>query len=181
MEDSPVRASPAAYLALGFLAERPAHTYELRERLRRGLGSLWRVASSQLYAVLHRLEVEGLVRSATTEGRGAARLVYTLTERGEAAFWRWAVAPVVRPRDLRGEFLAKVHFLRRLAPERLPALLRAEIQCLERLRERLADAPRISTDDPEVSRLAASFRLTQVEAALAWLEATRQAMDKERR
>jgi DNA-binding PadR family transcriptional regulator len=181
MEDSLTQTSPAAYLALGFLAERPAHAYELRERLRQGLGSLWHVATSQLYAVLHRLEAEGLVRSTITEGRGAARFVYTLTERGEGALWQWAEAPVGRPRDLRGEFLAKVYFLRRLAPERLPALLRAESRCLERLRQRLADAQRVLTDDPEVGHLAASFRLTQVESALSWLERARQAMDKERR
>jgi len=181
MEDAPTRATPVVYLALGFLADRPAHAYELRERLRQGLGSLWRVATSQLYAILHRLEAEGLVRSATTEGRGAARLVYTLTEQGEAAFWRWAETPVARPRDLRVEFLAKVYFLRRLAPERLPALLAGEIRCLGRLRDRLADAQRVLTDDPEVGRLAASFRLTQVEGALAWLKATQQAMGREQR
>jgi PadR family transcriptional regulator AphA len=181
MEDAPTHATPVAYLALGFLVERPAHAYELRERLRQGLGSLWRVATSQLYAVLHRLEAEGLVRSTTTEGRGAARLVYTLTEQGEAVFWRWAETPVGRPRDLRGEFLAKVYFLRRLAPERLPALLAGEIRCLGRLRDRLADAERVTTDDPEVGRLAAGFRLGQVESALSWLERARQAMDKERR
>ncbi len=181
MEDTRAQATPVAYLALGFLVERPAHAYELRERLRQGLGSLWRVATSQLYAVLHRLETEGLVESAMMEGRGAARLVYTLTEQGEAAFWRWAETPVAHPRDLRGEFLAKVYFLRRLAPERLPALLAGEIRCLGRLRDRLADAQRVLTDDPEVGHLAASFRLSQVEAALAWLERARQAMDKERR
>jgi len=183
MEEARSKKYPGvAYASLGFLVEEPAHAYALRERVTQGLGGIWRVASSQLYAVLHRLEAEGLARAKGTRfSEGPCRTVYTVTPMGEATFWGWVTSPVRSPRDLRLELLAKVYFLRRLAPERLPALLAGEIRCLGRLRDRLADAQRVLTDDPGVGHLAASFRLTQVESALAWLERARQAMGKERR
>ncbi len=159
------------HAVLGFLVEAPAHGYELRDRLVRGLGSFWRVASSQLYQVLHRLEEEGWVECAVESGSaGPSRNVYRITRKGEGAFWSWAASPVRHVRQIRVEFLAKVYFLRRLAPDRLAGLVAGQTEVLQELRERMTARPRLETDDVGLGELAASYRRSQVEGTIRWLK-----------
>ena len=71
------------FAVLGLLIEAPMHGYELRDRLTAGLGALWRIASSQLYSVLHRLDEQGWVTCAVElPAAGPARNVYRATDAG---------------------------------------------------------------------------------------------------
>jgi len=171
MEHTPITRSFAIEQAvLGFLIEGSAHGYELRRRLADGLGALWRIASSQLYNVLARLEAGGMIRSRREQPKGRpARRVYTVTAKGKGAFWTWATSPVRHLRDVRVEFLAKIYFLRRLAPERIEPLILAETCALESLVERLTSRERIGSDDPRFGELALSFRVNQLRGAIGWL------------
>jgi PadR family transcriptional regulator AphA len=157
---------------LGFLLEAPMHGYELRDRLAQGLGSFWRVASSQLYQVLHRLHEQGWVECTTVEARstGPSRNVYRTTDTGEEAFWKWATSPVRHARQIRIEFLAKVYFLRRSAPDRLAALVEGQIAVLRRLDDHLNERPSIETDDAGLGALALSFRRSRIRCTIDWLE-----------
>lgn len=147
------------------------HGYELRDRLTRGLGACWRIASSQLYQVLHRLEEQGWVECAVEVGpTGPSRNVYGITKEGKAAFWEWAASPVRHVRQIRVEFLAKAYFLRRLAPDRLAGLIEGQIMTLRELYGRLSEPPRVETDDIGFGRLATSYRRSQVEGTMRWLE-----------
>jgi len=154
-------------LVLGMLKLGPAHGYELRGRVREELGPAWRVASSQLYAWLHRLEEQGLVQGMSADAPGRPpRVVYALTPAGEKRFWEWLFAdpPVVR--RPRGAFLVRLYFLARFAPQRLATFAAQEAQVLERRKERLLK--RNTGGDPfreAVRRL----RLVQVEGGLRWL------------
>jgi len=163
------------FALLGFLVESPAHGYELRDRLSAGLGAFWRIASSQLYQVLHRLEEEGWVDASVEAGAtGPSRTVYHITEKGRSAFWSWAASPVRHVRRIRVEFLAKLYFLRRLAPERLPEVIRAQIAVLRELQEHMHRRPHLRTDDALLGALASSYRRNQVEATIRWLEENEQ-------
>jgi PadR family transcriptional regulator len=72
------------------LAERPAHGYELMERL--GHEEDAGADPGLLYRTLRQFEEEGLVRSSwDTEGRGAARRVYEITGEGIDYLHAWAV------------------------------------------------------------------------------------------
>jgi PadR family transcriptional regulator AphA len=158
------------HAVLGFLVEAPAHGYELRDRLVRGVSSFWRIASSHLYQVLHRLEEEGWVARAVESGSaGPARNVYRITGTGKSAFWNWAASPVRHVRQIRVEFLAKVYFLRRLAPDRLEELVAGQIEVLRELGEHMSARPRLKTDDVGLGELAASYRRSQVEGTIRWL------------
>jgi DNA-binding PadR family transcriptional regulator len=161
---------PAQYAVLGSLMEGELHGYELRRRLASALGPIWHIATSQLYSVLHRLEEENLlsVRLEQPENR-PPRKVYAVTAQGEEAFLGWVTAPVRRLRDARVELLAKLYFLRRLAPERIAALIKAEVATLERLHDRLSRRGGLATEDEALGRLALRFRLGQVESAIRWL------------
>jgi PadR family transcriptional regulator AphA len=159
------------FAVLGYLIETPMHGYELRDRLARGIGAFWRIASSQLYQVLHRLEEGGWVECAVeARSSGPSRNVYRISAKGKDAFWNWAASPVRHVREIRVEFLAKVYFLRRLAPDRLAGLIAGQIAALQELYEHLSEQPRVETDDAGLGRLAASYRRSQVAGTMRWVE-----------
>ncbi len=80
----------AALLLL--LRERPAHGYDLLDRLPE-LSGEERVDVGNLYRVLRTLEEQGLVHSEWDDSvPGPAKRTYDLTDAGAAALDRWAVA-----------------------------------------------------------------------------------------
>jgi len=170
---------PVDKAILGYLIDGERHGYELSERLSSGLGPLWRIAPSQLYSVLHRMEKEGWIASRVEpQGGRPPRRVYRILPKGERAFWSWATSPVRPLRRIRVEFLAKVYFLRRHAPERLPDLIDAEIRVIDGFAERLADA-RVESDDPRFGEIVISFRKSQADGAIEWLRENRKLLEKE--
>ena len=151
------------------------HGYELRERLSSGLGDLWRIASSQLYSVLHRLEEKGWIRCSVEPQAGRPdRKVFRITPSGDRAFWSWATTAVGHLRDVRVELLAKVYFLRQLDPNRIGQLIDVELETLTGLRERLRSRERIASDDKDFGALALAFRVSQLSSTVAWLESNRE-------
>jgi PadR family transcriptional regulator PadR len=87
------------------LTEKPAHGYELMERLEEvdGAGA----DPGLLYRTLRQFEDEGLVRSAwDTEGRGPARRVYEITDEGQDYLHAWAIN-IRRTRERLERFLAE--------------------------------------------------------------------------
>ena len=86
------------------LAEKPAHGYELMERL--GQEEDPGADPGLLYRTLRQFEEEGLVRSSwDTEGRGAARRVYEITDEGIDYLHAWAVN-IRRTRERLEQFLS---------------------------------------------------------------------------
>ncbi len=178
------------FVALGLLAEGPAHGYELFRRFKASLGGLWRISESQFYATLKRLEARGLARPADAAPTAAAPAaeapsggapgprVLSLTPEGRALFDAWLAEPTApSSRLLHLEFLARLHFLARLSPERVAgeaaAAAEAQARALAGDIARLEAAqPAMSSADPaglDVGALSAAFRLSQLRAALAWI------------
>jgi PadR family transcriptional regulator AphA len=168
---------PVEYAALGFLSEAPMHGYELRERLEEGLGALWRIASSQLYSVLHRIEERGWVDPAREEDKTRpARTVYSITEEGRRAFGVWVATPVEHLRDMRVEFLAKVYFARRRSREAVRELIAAQIGVLERLEGGLSRRDSVESDDAGFGGMIVSFRQGRVRSMVDWLQEERDSL-----
>lgn len=154
-------------LVLGMLKLGPAHGYDLRSRVREELGPAWRVASSQLYAWLRRLEEGGYVVGSEEAAGGPPRVVYALTPAGEKRFWNWLTSPPRGPRRARGFHLVRLYFLLRFAPHHLATYVAEERAALESRRARiLAEGTGQGTFGEAVRRL----RLAQVEGGLKWLE-----------
>ena len=82
----------AAVLAL-LAIEGERSGYDLDKQVQRSIGHIWRPARTQLYAVLPRLEADGLARSRTLvqQNRPDKRL-YRLTGAGRAALDAWLTA-----------------------------------------------------------------------------------------
>jgi PadR family transcriptional regulator, regulatory protein PadR len=87
------------------LAQKPAHGYELMERLSREEGGALG-GPGLLYRTLRHLEEEGLVRSSwDTGGNGPARRVYEITDEGRDTLHAWVVT-IRRTRERLERFLA---------------------------------------------------------------------------
>jgi PadR family transcriptional regulator, regulatory protein PadR len=72
-------------LVLATLAESPKHGYAIVQAIHTKSENLLRLREGTLYPILRILEQDGFVTGEwETEGRGAARRIYTLTEAGNA-------------------------------------------------------------------------------------------------
>ncbi len=72
-------------LILATVAEEPAHGYAILQRLRERSSGAFDLAEGTIYPALHRLERDGLLRSAWSLQSGRRRRVYTLTRAGRSA------------------------------------------------------------------------------------------------
>jgi PadR family transcriptional regulator AphA len=174
MEYQSARSFPVEFAALGFLSEGPLHGYDLHQRMESALGSIWHVALSQLYNVLHRLSENGWIACREEPQEGAPpRRICRATPEGTRAFRAWATSPVEHLRDLRVEFVAKAYLLRRIAPEALPVLFGDQIALLRGILDSLSRQERIESDDPAIGEVVLSFRTQQLAGAISWLEESR--------
>lgn len=159
------------HTVLGLLARESRHGYDLFQELgsREGLAMVWRLKQGHLYALLRRLEQEGYVVP-TLESQEARppRKVYALTDMGREAFRAWTVAPVPRGRQLRIEFLGKLYFALQESQEEAQRLVAAQRQACRSWDE----AQPFEMPGPVTfSSLVGSFRASQVQASIAWLDA----------
>lgn len=179
---SPMISSPLAmeHALLGFLRQRPMYGYEIHQKLAgsTGLGLVWRLKQSQLYALLARLEREGYVTAALEpQDSRPPRKVFHLTEAGLEAFLAWVQGPVPQGRKLRLEFLAKLYFARREGPGVALALIdRQRAACRVWLAEKQAEAGSGPGSRP-YDWLVHQFRVGQMQAMLAWLDACQQVVE----
>lgn len=157
---------------LGFVRQTPRHGYDIFQALSdpAGLGLVWRLKQSRLYALLGKLEDHGYLES-TLEPQQARppRKVFHLTPAGEAALRRWVTTPVDHGRQLRLEFLAKLYFARQEGEATAVALIAAQKEACRRWlaeQQKQAAAARARPYDWLVHQ----FRLGQMEAMLDWLE-----------
>lgn len=157
---------------LGFLRGRPQHGYAIHQQVSdpAGLGPVWRLKISQLYALLHKLEEAGYV-IATPEAQEnrPPRKMFHLTPAGEAAFLDWVESPVAHGRSLRLEFLVKLYLARREGADVAAQLVAAQ---RTRVQEWLVDVERQARQAANTGAygsLVNQFRQGQIEAMLTWL------------
>ncbi|MBK9781153.1 MAG: PadR family transcriptional regulator [Anaerolineales bacterium] len=109
-----VRRPPEMELALlGFLLHTPQHGYQIHQMVSdpSGLGLIWHIKQSQLYALLNKLELDGYVTSVfQNQDPHPPRKVFELTNSGRVAFYEWLASPVAAPRLVRQHFFAKLYF-----------------------------------------------------------------------
>ena len=161
------------YGLLGLLRREPLHAYEMYQRLRHDepLGRIWQLKQSHLYALLARLEEDGLI-TGVTEPQGARppRRMLTLTDAGVATYLAWVTTPVRHGRDFRLEFLAKLACAAHEGSTTIAALITSQrdtcAEWLNDLHQRIAALP----DQPPYDRLVLEFRAGQITAILAWLD-----------
>ena len=157
---------------LGLLAVRARHGYELLDCFRdtSQLGEVWRLSTSQLYAVLKRLEVQGL-----TEGHevlvpdAPVRTEFRLTDAGDARLQAWLneLFPSASVNRVRVEFLSRLYVARLLDIPTVPLVERQKKACLEK-RVELLDC--LNNAEPGIGRLTLELVVAQLDVILQWLD-----------
>lgn len=158
---------------LGFLREGALHGYEIHRRLSdpAGLGEVWRLKQSHLYALLSRLADEGYLTSTLkAQETRPQRRQYRLTKVGRTAFVEWVQAPVARGRDVRLDFLTKYFFAEREGHKVVERLFRKQRDvCQEWLRQQQRQAEAARETRPFEWKVC-QFRIGQIESMLSWLD-----------
>ncbi len=174
----PGRASmPAEHAVLALLATGggTGHGYDLARQFQAGqpLGEVLRLEPSMLYHHLKKLERNGWVTTEVEpQGSRPPRQVHTLTEAGRAEVDGWLAEPVERTREIRLDFLVKLYFVRRLAPQSVPALIDRQRVVLTSALTRLRNQTAMGTgnEDAPFTRDVLDLRLRQTQAAIDWLD-----------
>jgi DNA-binding PadR family transcriptional regulator len=161
--------NPAEYPVLGILLGGPLHGYEMCRRLGEEIGSIWRLGKSQIYALLARLEHEGLlIHERVGQDNLPAKNIFRLTPEGEEVVKEWLEQPVHHFRDMRLEFFTKLWFAGQASPHRERVLIEKQLgvcreksNVVERLKESCGN---------QVEALSIDFRLAVIRATVSWLE-----------
>lgn len=157
---------------LGLLAVEARHGYDLLDCFHSNtqLGRVWNMSTSQLYAVLKRLQrQEEIVGRQVIVENAPPRTQYHLTEAGRARLMSWLDDPLPSGtiRHIRVEFLSRLYILRML---NLPTQHAVRCQRASCLRERARLAAERQSASPGVGLLAVEFVIEQLDAVLRWLD-----------
>jgi DNA-binding PadR family transcriptional regulator len=93
------------YGLLALLAEQPRHGYELKTAFETRTGGSWAINIGQVYTTLQRLQRDGLVELAGSDGD---RHDYRITATGQSQLREWFRTPVVPDGPPREELTIKV-------------------------------------------------------------------------
>lgn len=110
------------YALLGLLAAGPCHGYELHRKFADpdGIGLIWGVKISNMYAQLAKLAQRGLISGKLQENeQRPARTQYSLTPGGKQQFISWLHTPVQHPRDFRHDFFCSCTLYHNTSPVNL--------------------------------------------------------------
>lgn len=152
----------------------PIHGYDLYKQLAsskwEGVSLVWRIKQSLLYALLEKLQGEGLLCSTLVPGEAhPQRKEYQLTDAGKNAFYAWRVAPVQRGREIRQEFMAKLYFAEKAGPQIALELVKAQIPVCQSWLESMKISYAAITPGQTFERMLYQYRISQTENTLAWL------------
>jgi DNA-binding PadR family transcriptional regulator len=167
---------------LGLLAAQPQHGYELVAHFQSPalLGRVWTMSTSQVYAVLKRLERQGAIVGAEIEMPDApTRTEHTITRAGRAQLEGWLADPhpSASVRRIRVEFISKLHVARLLGLS-LDPIVNCQRRACQRQLERLRMEAGQTASPTE--RLSLEFAVGQLQAALDWLDRCAEMMADDR-
>ncbi len=153
---------------LGMLYHGPSHGYDLCRELKARLGEVWGLRTSHIYALLAGLERDGLVRhDRVDQDTHPAKKVFTITDEGRLVFLDWLCSPVANVRDLRLEFLAKLHFARFDSPTAVADLVAGQLSVCRTSQRNLKKNRALCKTETEHAAL--DFRLAMLKASETWL------------
>ena len=96
-----------------------------------------------------------------------AKKVFNITDEGRLVFLEWVRAPVMNVRDIRLEFLAKLHFAGFDSTTAVADLIASQLSVCRSSQQRLRKNRALCRTETE--RAALDFRLAMLAATVAWL------------
>ncbi len=159
------------FVLLGFLAQTPAHGYDLCQSIMTNLGQIWHISLSQTYNILNRLEAQGYISGAVhPQEKLPNRRIFHLTPTGRQRFVEWLYTPTpLSGRAIHLEFVSRLFFA--YCQERQFALRLIDAQIVEtekglaQLREMVDGLPA----EQVFNHLGIDLRVSQIKTILGWL------------
>jgi DNA-binding PadR family transcriptional regulator len=156
---------------LGLIQAQPAHGYELLElfRSQAHLGRIWTMSTSQLYAVLKRLEDSGAIQGQQVASPDApSRIKYTITDRGfqQLTDWLYDPQPSTSIHKIRVMFLSRLYIANILGMDSDMIRHHQKKNCEHQRQELLGQRKKVASP---VEALTLDFVITQLETAISWL------------
>ncbi|PKN97723.1 MAG: hypothetical protein CVU42_14915 [Chloroflexi bacterium HGW-Chloroflexi-4] len=161
------------FALLGFLYEKPTHGYDLHKLITDpdGIGLIWNVKMSNLYAYLDKLDKKGFIHGTMQPGDAhPTRMEYQITAEGKSAFEEWLKSIVLHPRDFRQEFMLRYFFLLKYQPDNINSLCNKQHQeCTKWLGNTTLQSSHVPIEEKFRNSIF-QFRVTQIGAIIQWLE-----------
>lgn len=160
---------------LGLLKAQPTHGYDLLSQFqsREQLGRIWNMSTSQLYAVLKRLEDGDLITGRPVDVEDApSRVVYRITESGENRLSAWMLDPdpPTSIHRIRVLFLSRI-YIARLLGEPVDKILNYQKDvCVNQYRKLLEEHENV---DSSFERLTLDYVIGHLDATISWLDQCR--------
>lgn len=161
---------------LGLLQASPSHGYDLLDRFRdpAHLGRIWNMSTSQIYAVLKRLENEdAIVGQPIPQPDAPARKEYQITTQGEnrLAAWLTDTHPPTSIHRIRVVFLSRLYIATLLGHPTEDIIHHQLSVCEAQLDKVRANLHRSSSS---VEKLTLFYVVGQLESAINWLKRCRE-------
>ena len=160
------------YMLLGIIGQQPTHAYDLYRQLTGSeeLKTLWTFRQSRLYAVLDKIERNGLITTRIDQEPALpVRKICTLTEEGRSTFETWLHRPVEHMNEIRSDFLGKLYFLKDRPESEREAVISAQIHQCEVWQERIEKQLEKHSDPADYLHIIFSFRSEFIKSTLSWL------------
>lgn len=157
------------YAVLGLLQQGPSHGYDLTRQFSPSeeLGQVCHLEMSMLYAILKKLEREGLISGQEEPvSEHKSRRLVQLTDRGRAEFEEWLSQPVSHTREIRLDFMVKLYFARQSNKTLALSLLDEQLKYNQNW---LANLESHATNN-QFESWVQNFRRLQNTAVIEWLQ-----------
>lgn len=156
---------------LGLLEAQSCHGYQLLEHFRspNQLAHIWNLSTSQLYAILKRLERLELLDGREEDSFDAPmRTVYWLTPRGSRYFYAWLNDPYpsASTRHIRTEFLSRL-YLAQMLTQPIAPIIAAQREAVQSQRTALIQQRDSVSHGP--GYLSLDLRLREMDVISEWL------------
>jgi len=167
--------TPLAAVALGLLAERPMHPYEMYQlMLHRREDRLVKVRPGSLYHTVERLARDGhaAVRGTEREGNRPERTTYEITDAGRAALRDRLVETLSVPAEEYPEFPLALSGADNLSADEVTELLTRRLSHLHERLDAITEGGRAAAakDVAEKYLTDISYQRAMLDAEIGWIE-----------
>ena len=157
---------------LGLLKAQPSHGYELLEWFKSDsqLGRIWTMSTSQLYAVLKRLERDEAIEGDEVVVQNAPpKTVYKLKPGGDARLEAWLTdpQPSASIHRIRVLFLSRI-FIANLLCRPHGEIVKAQINACQAQKEVFQN--KNAKRGSDIEKLTIDFVISQLNSAISWLK-----------
>ena len=135
------------------------------------LKTVWTFRQSRLYAVLDKIEKNGLITThIDNETSLPVRKICTLTEEGKRTFEVWLHSPVSHIKEIRSDFLGKLYFLNQRPRSERDQVITDQVRCCKDWQKTAEQKLTQHPDPDEYLHMVYSFRIEFIRSSIRWLE-----------